>query len=124
MPLFALANTAIILNSDCHSALKYNYTLGIALGLLIGKPIGIFLFSWLSVKLKIGKLPEDLNWKSIFGISFLGGIGFTMSIFITLLAFSDDTHITNSKIMILISSFVAGIIGLLFLKSSLKKDNS
>lgn len=121
LPLFALANTAIILNSDWHSALKYNYTLGIALGLLIGKPIGIFLFSWLSVKLKIGQLPEDLNWKSIFGVSFLGGIGFTMSIFITLLAFSDDLHINNSKIMILISSFVAGIIGLLFLKSVLKK---
>ena len=122
LPLFALANTAIILNSDWHSALKYQYTLGIALGLLIGKPIGIWLFSFLSVKLKISQLPEDLNWKSILGVSFLGGIGFTMSIFITLLAFSDETHINNSKIMILVSSLVAGIIGLLFLKSILKKE--
>ena len=124
LPLFALANTAIILNSDWHSALKYNYTLGIALGLLIGKPIGIWLFSFLSVKLKISQLPEDLNWKSILGVSFLGGIGFTMSIFITLLAFSDETHINNSKIMILLSSLVAGILGLLFLKSILKKESN
>ena len=123
LPLFALANTAIILNSDWHSALKYHYTLGIALGLLIGKPIGIWIFSFLSVKLKISQLPEDLNWKSIFGVSFLGGIGFTMSIFITLLAFSDETHINNSKIMILVSSLVAGIIGLLFLKRTLKKNS-
>ena len=123
LPLFALANTAIIINSDWHYALKQKYTLGIALGLLIGKPIGIWLFSFLSVKLKISQLPKDLNWKSILGVSFLGGIGFTMSIFITLLAFSDDNHITNSKIMILISSFVAGFIGLLYLKTVLKKDN-
>ena len=123
LPLFALANTAIILNSEWHYALHYQYTLGIALGLLIGKPIGIWLFSFLSVKLKISTLPEDLNWKSIFGVSFLGGIGFTMSIFITLLAFSDGDHINNSKIMILISSLIAGIIGLLYLKSSLKVRN-
>lgn len=121
LPLFALANTAIMLNPDSISELKQPYALGIALGLLIGKPVGIWLFSYLSVKLKIGKLPEDLNWKSILGVSFLGGIGFTMSIFITLLAFSDQDYINNSKIMILISSLLAGIIGLLFLKSTLKK---
>jgi NhaA family Na+:H+ antiporter len=123
LPLFALANTAIILNSDWHSALSHKYTLGIALGLIVGKPIGIWLFSFLSVKLKIGQLPEDLNWKAILGASFLGGIGFTMSIFITLLAFSDTEHIDNAKIMILISSLVAGIIGLLYLKINLKIRN-
>ncbi|WP_264520999.1 Na+/H+ antiporter NhaA [Flavobacterium sp. N1994] len=124
LPLFALANTAIILNSNWHYAMLHQYTLGIALGLLIGKPLGIWLFSFLSVKLKISSLPEDLNWKSILGVSFLGGIGFTMSIFITLLAFSDENHINNAKIMILISSLIAGIIGLLYLKTTLKKDNS
>jgi Na+:H+ antiporter, NhaA family len=124
LPLFALANTAIILNSDWHFMLSHNYTLGIALGLLVGKPFGIWLFSFLSVKLKISQLPKDLNWKSILGVSFLGGIGFTMSIFITLLAFSDDEHIVNSKIMILISSLVAGIIGLIYLKNNLKIRNS
>lgn len=122
LPLFALANTAIIINSDWQNTLTHPYTLGIALGLIIGKPLGIWLFSFLSVKLKIGKLSEDLNWKSIFGVSILGGIGFTMSIFITLLAFSDAGHIDNSKIMILISSLIAGIIGLLYLKSVLKND--
>jgi NhaA family Na+:H+ antiporter len=124
LPVFALANTAIILNSDWHYALSHSYTIGIALGLLLGKPIGICLFSFLSVKLKISQLPNDLNWKSIIGVSFLGGIGFTMSIFITLLAFSDDEHITNSKIMILVSSLLAALIGLLFLKFSFKKQKN
>lgn len=124
LPLFALANTAIVLNPNWMETLSPNYTLGIALGLIVGKPLGIWLFSFISVKLKIGELPEDLNWKSILGVSFLGGIGFTMSIFITLLAFSDAEHINNSKIMILISSLIAGTLGLLFLKSILKKTHN
>lgn len=122
LPLFALANTAIIFSNDWKEMFQHNYTLGIALGLIIGKPLGIWLFSFLSVKLKIALLPEDLNWRSILGVSFLGGIGFTMSIFITLLAFSDENHITNSKIMILLSSLITAIIGLLLLKSVLKKQ--
>ncbi len=122
LPIFALANTAIIINSDWHFALSHNYTLGIALGLIVGKPIGIGLFCYLAVKLKICSLPKDINWKAIIGVGFLGGIGFTMSIFITLLAFSDAEHIDDSKIMILVSSLIAGIIGLLFLKSVLKKN--
>lgn len=123
LPLFALANTAIILKSDWHYMLSHNYTLGIALGLIVGKPVGIWLFSYLSVKFKISELPSDLNWKSILGVSYLGGIGFTMSIFITLLAFSDGEHIDNSKIMIMISSLIAGVIGLIFLKSTIKNSN-
>jgi NhaA family Na+:H+ antiporter len=67
------------------------------LGLIVGKFLGISIFSYVTVKSKICQLPEDLNWKSIFGVSFLGGIGFTMSIFITLLAFNDDEHISNAK---------------------------
>jgi NhaA family Na+:H+ antiporter len=122
LPVFALANTAIIINSDWHFALTNNYTLGIALGLIVGKPIGIALFSYLAVKLKVCNLPENINWKAIIGVGFLGGIGFTMSIFITLLAFSDGKHIDNSKIMILVSSLISGITGLLFLKSVLKKN--
>jgi Na+:H+ antiporter, NhaA family len=122
LPLFALANTAIIINAGWHHALFENYTLGIALGLIIGKPLGIFLLTYLFVKLKICQLPDDLNWKSILGVSFLGGIGFTVSIFITLLAFSDDEYINNSKIMILLASLIAGIIGLLYLKNHFKKN--
>ncbi|MBC7524124.1 MAG: Na+/H+ antiporter NhaA [Flavobacterium sp.] len=120
LPLFALANTAIIIKSGWENALLERYSLGIALGLILGKPIGITLFSYLSVKLKVCTLPDDVNWKSILGVSFLGGIGFTMSIFITLLAFSDDTHINNSKIMILIASLTAGSLGFIFLKLTLK----
>jgi len=124
LPVFALANTAIVIHPEWYKTLTHPYTLGIALGLIIGKPVGIWLFSFLSVKMKISQLPEDLNWKTILGVSFLGGIGFTMSIFITLLAFSDSEHITNSKIMILLSSLVAGVIGLLFLRSILKKEQT
>jgi len=122
LPLFALANTAIIIKSGWANAMTETYTLGIALGLILGKPIGIFLFSYLGIRLKICHLPDDMNWKSLFGVGFLGGIGFTMSIFITLLAFSDIEHIDNAKIMILLASLVAGVIGFLFLKSILKSD--
>jgi Na+:H+ antiporter, NhaA family len=122
LPLFALANTAIIIQSGWQNAMTETYTLGIALGLIIGKPIGIFVFSYVATKLKICDLPEDMNWKSLFGVGFLGGIGFTMSIFITLLAFSDTEHIDNAKIMILLSSLVAGILGYFFLKNIFKNN--
>ena len=124
LPLFALANTAIVLNSDWHYALSHHYTSGIALGLIVGKPLGIMLLSYLAVKLKISRLPDDLNWKSVLGVSFLGGIGFTMSIFITLLAFSDGEHIDNAKIMILVSSLIAAVIGLQYLKAVLKPQKA
>ncbi len=125
LPVFALANTAILFNSNWEVGLTNNYTIGIALGLLIGKPLGISLFSYLAVKLKICSLPSDINWKSIIGVGFLGGIGFTMSIFITLLAYDEIVQIDNSKIMILLSSLIAAIIGFFFLKTVLKpKINS
>ena len=120
LPLFALANTAIVFGKDWHLAFTQNYTIGIALGLIIGKPLGIFVFSYLSTKFKICSLPDDMYWKSVIGVGFLGGIGFTMSIFVTLLAFSDQTHIINSKIMIISASVVSGLIGVLFLKSILR----
>ncbi len=121
LPIFALANTAIILSSDMGSILTEHYSMGIALGLIVGKPIGIFTLSLLAVKLGICKLPHDLNWKSIFAVGFLGGIGFTMSIFVTLLAFDDATIINNAKFVILISSLIAGIIGFTSLKLTLKR---
>ncbi|MCF8323018.1 MAG: Na+/H+ antiporter NhaA [Flavobacterium sp.] len=120
LPLFALANTAIVINSNFTAILTENYSIGIALGLIIGKPIGIFAFSLLAVKMGICQLPLDIQWKSIFGVGFLGGIGFTMSIFVTLLAFDSDSVINNAKIIILLSSFVAGIIGFVCLKWMLK----
>ena len=121
LPLFALANTAIIFSSDMGAILTQHYSIGIALGLIVGKPIGIFTLSLLAVKLGICKLPRDLHWKSIFAVGFLGGIGFTMSIFVTLLAFEDVTVINNAKFIILLSSLIAGTIGLISLKYTLKR---
>ena len=119
LPVFALANTAIILNMDFATVLSQNYSLGIALGLIIGKPLGIFILTFIAVKIGICKLPNDLNWKTIIGVGFLGGIGFTMSIFITLLAFDDQAIINNVKFVILVSSLIAGVLGFLFLKFTL-----
>jgi NhaA family Na+:H+ antiporter len=117
LPVFALANTAIVLEAGIGQVLLQKYSLGISLGLLVGKPLGIFLFTWMAVKLGISSLPDDINWKAIAGIGFLGGIGFTMSIFITLLAFDDMAIINNAKFIILISSLIAGTIGYFILKS-------
>jgi NhaA family Na+:H+ antiporter len=121
LPLFAVANTCIAINSDWHEGLNHPNTIGIMLGLVVGKPLGIWLFSFLAVSFGICTLPKDLKWSSILGAGMLGGIGFTMSIFITLLAFKNDGEevITYSKIAILIASFIAGTIGFLWLKFSL-----
>ena len=116
MPIFALANTGIILSGTWMDGLARPNALGIAAGLLLGKPLGIFLFSLLGVLLGWSQLPEGINWKHIIGVGFLGGIGFTMSIFITLLAFQDPDVVQNSKIAILFSSFFAGSIGFMILR--------
>lgn len=122
LPLFALANTAIVIGSNIGAVLTPNYSLGIALGLIVGKPVGIFTLSLLAVKLGLCKLPIDLNWKTILGVGFLGGIGFTMSIFVTLLAFDNETIINNAKFIILLSSLTAGTIGFFSLKQTLKMN--
>jgi NhaA family Na+:H+ antiporter len=121
LPVFALANTAIVINSNWQQIFDQHYSIGITAGLIAGKPLGIVLFSFIAVSLGICKLPAGLNWKAIIGVGFLGGIGFTMSIFITLLAFNDATIINNSKFIILLSSLVAGLTGYVFLKIVLKK---
>lgn len=121
LPLFALANTCITLDGDWYNSLWEANSLGIIVGLVIGKPIGIFLFSLMGVALSFSALPEDLKWKNIIAVGFLGGIGFTMSIFITLLAFDNGSIVTNSKIAILLASFIAGTIGFIFLRLTLKK---
>ena len=123
LPVFALANTAIVMSGDISKILTENYSLGIALGLIIGKPLGIFLITFIAVKTGICKLPSDLNWKSVLGVGFLGGIGFTMSIFITLLAFDNETVINNAKFIILLSSLIAGVLGFVFLKTTLKDSH-
>ena len=120
LPLFALANTCIALGDHLIPSLLHTNSIGIILGLVIGKPLGIVLFSLLGVSIGWCTLPGDLKWKNIVGAGFLGGIGFTMSIFITLLAFDDAAVIDYSKIAILVASLVAGCIGFFFLKATLK----
>lgn len=118
LPLFALANTAIILPDNIFASLTENNSLGIIFGLTLGKPIGIFLFSYIAVKIGIGLLPEDIDWRRILGAACLAGIGFTMSIFITNLAFQEINLVTSSKLSIIVASVVAAVLGLLILKSS------
>ena len=122
LPIFALANTAIVMNGNLTEVVTENYSLGVALGLVIGKPIGIFLLTFLTVKIGWCQLPSDMNWKSFLGVGFLGGIGFTMSIFITLLAFDTPEIINNTKLIIVFSSLIAGIVGFLFLKTTLNQQ--
>lgn len=121
LPLFAIANTCIAVGDSWQSGLGQASSLGIIAGLVIGKPLGIWLFSFIGVGLGLCALPTDLKWKNIIGAGFLGGIGFTMSIFITLLAFKNTEMVNNSKIAILLASFVAGTIGFMFLKLTLQK---
>lgn len=120
LPLFALANTAIPIVSKSIIPILHFESLGIIFGLVFGKPIGIFLFSFLGVTLSLCTLPKDLKWSAILGAGFLGGIGFTMSIFITLLAFESSEIINSCKIAILLASFIAGFVGFIILKIKLK----
>jgi NhaA family Na+:H+ antiporter len=116
LPVFALANTGILIGSGWAQELTSANSLGIMGGLVVGKPLGITLFSFIVVTIGVCRLPLDLNWKHIFGAGLLGGIGFTMSIFITNLAFAGDAAVINaSKIAILIASVSAGAIGFIWL---------
>jgi NhaA family Na+:H+ antiporter len=116
LPVFALANTGVVFIRGWNDQLISRNSLGIMFGLLIGKPIGILLFAYIAVKLKISQLGEDVGWKHILGASILGGIGFTMSIFITLLAFDNGEIVTGSKTAVLLSSLVAGLLGFIYLR--------
>lgn len=117
MPVFALANTNITFEKEMISGLTSPLALGIILGLFAGKMVGVSLFSFIAVKLKLAKLPTAANWKHIMGVGMLAGIGFTMSIFISMLSFSDPTHITAAKFAILCTSVFSGLVGFVFLKS-------
>jgi NhaA family Na+:H+ antiporter len=116
LPLFALANAGVQLKPELITdALTNSLTLGIILGLFFGKQIGITLFAWLSVRLKLADLPSGVSWRQIHGASVLGGIGFTMSVFITLLAFTQPEQIAFAKLGILIASGLSAVIGCLLL---------
>jgi NhaA family Na+:H+ antiporter len=115
MPLFALANTGILVSGNFLREIIAFNTAGIFSGLLIGKPLGIILFTFLAVKFGLAKLPDEVGYKELLGVGFLGGIGFTMSIFITTLAFGETAVAQSSKIAIVLGSFCSGAIGLLIL---------
>lgn len=122
LPLFALANTAIVIDGGGMGHFSLTLAAGIFLGLVVGKPIGITLASFLAVKLGLCELPNAVNFKKIFGAGMLGGIGFTMSIFVTMLAFEDVAYINEAKIMILIASVSAAVFGFFYLKLILGKE--
>jgi NhaA family Na+:H+ antiporter len=116
LPIFAFGNAGLGLGEiGFWEAITSRLSLGIILGLFIGKPLGIFLFSYLSIKLKIASLPDGLRWPHIFGASLLGGIGFTMSLFISGLSFSDPMLSNYSKLAILAVSVLSALAGILFL---------
>lgn len=117
LPLFAIANTGLVINSDNISSITSVNSVGIIFGLVLGKPLGITVFSLAGIKLKLCNLPLSIRIKHISGAGMLGGIGFTMSIFIANLAFSDNLMIQYSIISILIASCVSGIAGFILLKS-------
>jgi NhaA family Na+:H+ antiporter len=118
LPIFALANTSLEITGNWYMTLLSANSIGIVLGLLIGKPVGILSLSYLSIKLKLTSIPDDLNFRQMVGAGFLGGIGFTMSIFITLLAFNDQSLIDPSKVAVMIASVLSGVIGFIILRSA------
>jgi NhaA family Na+:H+ antiporter len=121
MPVFALANAGVTIGSGLTSALTHPVSIGIILGLFLGKQIGIFSFSYLAVKLKLASEPEGVSWKKIYAASVLAGIGFTMSLFIANLAFNSPELLNISKVGILAGSLLSGVVGFIILKSALSK---
>jgi NhaA family Na+:H+ antiporter len=118
MPLFALANAGVAFEGRLASNPSQPVMLGVILGLVIGKPIGITLASWLAVRSRLASLPVGLSWSHIHGAGWLGGIGFTMSIFVAGLAFDNEGMLTFSKLGILAGSILAGIVGSVLLLRS------
>jgi len=117
LPIFALANTGILIGSGWQAELASTNSAGIIGGLVLGKPFGITLLSFVAVSLGICALPSDLKWRHLFGAGLLGGIGFTMSIFIANLAFPDQPGVVNaSKMAILLASLTAGVLGIVWLR--------
>jgi NhaA family Na+:H+ antiporter len=121
MPLFALANAGVALGADLIASLSLPVTAGVGLGLVLGKPLGITLFAWLAVRLGLATLPAQTSWRALHGVSWLGGIGFTMSLFIAALAFPSLALLDSAKVGILGASVVAGAVGAMLLR---KRDST
>lgn len=122
LPLFALANAGVTLTGyDVAELLLEPVTLGVFFGLLVGKPVGIALMTWLTVRLGISQLPPDMNWNHVIGAGILAGVGFTMSLFIANLAFRAELLEAEAKLAVLITSLVAGVIGYLYLRWTMRE---
>ena len=115
MPVFALSNAGVRVLGNGAAAITHPVSFGVALGLFVGKPLGIWFFAWLSTKTKLAVAPPEVSWSEIFGASWLCGIGFTMSLFIATLAFGDGVLLDMSKIGTLTASALAGICASAFL---------
>ncbi len=125
LPLFALTNADVeLVGNDVGAMFTSSVTFGVFFGLLLGKPIGIMLLSFLTVKLKIANLPAHVNWMHMLGAAILGGVGFTMAIFVANLAYTDDFLISEAKLGILSASLVSGVIGFLFLFMQARRTDS
>jgi len=124
LPIFAFSNAGLNLRDIGVEQIFHDVSIGIALGLFLGKQIGIFSICWLAIKLKITKLPTGINWLSLYGTSALCGIGFTMSLFVGSLAFSDTgtSQLFDERLGIIVGSIASGIAGYLILSISLKKN--
>lgn len=122
LPLFALSNAGVHIEGNIFSLVVHPISLGIIAGLVLGKFLGITLFSRLMVKLKWATLPEGVSWKQIYGVGFLAGIGFTMSMFISELAFDSDEYKQIAKVGIIAASVIAATIGMIWLKIVSKKE--
>ena len=122
LPLFAFCNAGVVLGGNLSEVFWHPVTVGVIAGLVIGKPIGILMFSWIAVKAGWCVLPNNLNWKSMLPLGFICGIGFTMSLFFGTLAFENDTngYVDSVKLGVLIGSFVSAVLGYLLLKTQFK----
>jgi Na+:H+ antiporter, NhaA family len=118
MPLFALANAGVPLGGGVVEALSSPVALGIVAGLVVGKQLGITLFAWLAVRSGLSELPEGIGWRHVYGVDWLAGIGFTMSLFISDLAFSEDSLIEDAKLGIECASLIAGVVGWTILRGA------
>ena len=119
LPIFAFANAGVPLTSGLAEALASPVAWGVAAGLLVGKPIGIALFSWLAVVAHVAHLPRAIEWRHIAGVACLGGVGFTISLFITELAFGENELAHAARVGIFIGSLLAGAAGYLVLRATL-----
>ena len=125
LPLFALTNADVALaGADMGAIFTSPVFFGVFFGLFIGKPVGILLFSFVVVKLKIASLPENVNWRHMAGAAVLGGVGFTMAIFVANLAYDSELAVTTAKAAVLLASTVAGVVGFLLLLIEARRSAS